>query len=332
MTANFETALAQTRSGYVVAIGDDDGLMPDSVNQVAHIIRETGYAAVTSSSVYYAWPDYPVESDRDMILIRDVRRGVKTLHAKSEAAKRIRCRGEERDYVWGLPSLYRGFVNTEIIERARKHGRYFHSITPDAYSAFVNSFFIDSYLYSRRPFTIEGVSGKSNGASQLIGRDASEEGKYLVENDIAFIDELVYTPSASIILAEAFLQAKRQFPEHSKDYDFDIEMVCQSARRNARGGNTARVHEAVERILKMHGKQQKKEPLRSLMYRMYRILVDSFVMIEIDCDQAGVKDVYQASILAHRVLQEGKHRNCREGAEVLAGRIVRKLAGSEVRP
>lgn len=329
MTSNFEFALAHVRPGYVLSIGDDDGLMPNAIGQAADLISQTGFAAVTSSSVYYAWPNFPVEELRNIMLVRDVRRGVKTMNARKEASQRIRCRGEERNYVWGLPSVYRGFVSTDIINRARKDGRYFHSITPDAYSAFVNSFFIDNYVYSSYPFTIEGVSGKSNGASQLIGKDGTEERKFLTENDMPFCDQLVYTPSAPIILAEAFLQASKQFPEYSKGYDFDVEMVCQSARHDARGVNANRVHQAVEQILKMHGKRGKPEPLRSLFYRMCSVVLDAFVMLKLNCEEYNVTDVYKASQLAYQVLQQGQRRSWHEAAQIAARKIAEKLTRGE---
>lgn len=325
MTGNFEFALAQVRPGYVVSIGDDDGFMPNAINQVADLISQTGFSAITSSSIYYAWPNFPIEELRNKLVVRDVRQGVKTVNARDEATQRIRCQGEERYYVWGLPSVYRGFISTEIIERARKQGSYFHSVTPDAYSAFVNSFFIDTYAYSRYPYTIEGVSGKSNGASQLIGRDASEEQKYLTENDIPFIDQLVYAPSAPIIMAEAFLQASRQFPECSKGYDLDIQMICKAAQINTRGGNVARVNEAVDQILRMHGKKGKSESLRALLYRTSHTFLDAILSVEIDCERHGVKDVYEASLLAQRTLHEG--RCWHQGLQVLGKKAIKKLRG-----
>lgn len=326
MTGNFEFALADVRPGYVLSIGDDDGLMPNAISQAAELIAETGFAAVTSSSIYYAWPSFPIEELRSTMVVRDVRRGVEIRNARKEASQRIKCCGEEKYYVWGLPSVYRGFVSTSVIDCARKNGRYFQSITPDAYSAFVNSFFIDKYLYSQYPFTIEGVSGKSNGASQLIGKDAAEEQKYLAENDIPFSDELVYTPSAPIIMAEAFLQAKRQFPDRAKGYVFQIEMVCQSARRYALGDNAAKVHQAVEQILKMHGKKEKPEPLRSWFYRLSHMILDAYRTVQFNCAQFGVTDVHQASLFAHQALQDRRACSWHERVRIIEGKILKRIS------
>ena len=119
-----------------------------------------------------------------MALVRDLGTAVISKTAAEEVARLVSFTGLEHRYVWGLPSVYRGFINSTVIERARVNGRYFNSVTPDAYSAFVNSFFLERYLYLETPLTIEGVSGKSNGASQNIwqrqqGGGSIPEGKMI---------------------------------------------------------------------------------------------------------------------------------------------------------
>src|SRR5882672_8176756 len=49
MAKNWEFALSHVNSGWVAIIGDDDGLMPESVRKVAEIISDTDVQAIRSS-------------------------------------------------------------------------------------------------------------------------------------------------------------------------------------------------------------------------------------------------------------------------------------------
>lgn len=330
MSGNFEFALGHVKPGYVISIGDDDGLMPGALQLASDVLRQTGLRAIASSSVYYVWPNFPAEHMRNLMLIRDTRKGLSILSGKQEAAKRASFRADTHRYVWGLPTIYRGIVSTEVINLGRRDGRYFHSVTPDAYSGFVNCFHLDHYAFLRQPLTIEGVSGRSNGAAQLIAKDRSEEERYLRENDIAFSSELVYTPAAPVILAEAFLQARNQFPEAASHIDFDIGRVCRQALREAgRGPNSERVKCAVREICRHHGierppRMNASDFILELIHRMSGTLI----MCELNCTPFGVLDVHDASVIANRALNDREFRGGATGLRLLTQKVGRVLKRS----
>ena len=56
MSHNWEFALSHVSDGWVTIIGDDDGLLPDSLYKVAQIVQATDIKAIRSSVCYYAWP------------------------------------------------------------------------------------------------------------------------------------------------------------------------------------------------------------------------------------------------------------------------------------
>lgn len=327
MTANFEFGLSYVKPGFVTSIGDDDGIMPNAIEKVAALLADSGVKAVASNSVYYAWPSFPVEAQRNHMLIRDTRSGVEVKNARSEVKALASFRGKERNYVWGMPTVYRGFVDTEIIDKAKRNGRYFHSVTPDAYSAFVNSFLIDNYLFVRDPLTLEGVAGKSNGASQLIGLNSAEESRYLQENDLPFHAGLSYAPVSSIILAECYLQARDIFPEYCVDHDFALERVCRAALREAAPSNRVRVQRAVDEILaksRLNGSSGEVSLARKIANSLGRF-TGVFHMCELDCTQFGVTDVFGASLLADFVLQFTRAAAVDRGVNLIAKKIVRKI-------
>lgn len=327
MTGNFEFSLGHVQDGYVCFLGDDDGLMPRAIDAVTSIARESDAGAITSSSVYYAWPSFPLETLRNVALVRDFRSSTEWRSAKDEVAQLVSYRGREKEYVWGLPSLYRGFVKADVVKKGVREGRYFHSVTPDAYSAFVNAFFIDRYVYMRRPLTIEGVSGKSNGASQIFGTDAREEKAYLSENDIPIYPDLVYAPSPAIVLAEAYLQARARFPEHCANHDFSVARVCAAALRdNFPGPNRERVAAAVAQIRQRHGigAVDRRSVLAAFVDLVSR-LRKSLGTMEVRCSRFGVADVYGAALVVDHLLTLHRGGATRIGIERAWDKLKTKL-------
>ena len=330
MTSNFEFALSHVDAGFAISLGDDDGLMPNAVRMAADIITQEKVDAITSNSIYYAWPSFPIESMRDKMILRDIyKNSVEIRNAKSEIIRLVSYQGSERNYVWGMPGLYRGFVHTDVIKKAKGTARYFRSVTPDAYSAFVNSFFLKDFAYSYYPFTIEGVSGRSNGASQIIGLNSSEEKKYVSENDIEFNPDLSYAPSPMIILAEAYLQARANFPEHCADHDFSLARVCRAAMREAAGPNKSRVEEAVREIIAKNGivplrKYTLGDAFEIAFGKLSRILNS----MEVDCRAFEVKDVHSASLLAHFIVNNNHRGATASGWKLMAKKVSRKLLHS----
>lgn len=56
MSHNWEFALSHIADGWVTIVGDDDGLLPGSLQKVAALIRSTGTLAVQSATCRYQWP------------------------------------------------------------------------------------------------------------------------------------------------------------------------------------------------------------------------------------------------------------------------------------
>ena len=56
MSANWELALSHILTGWVTILGDDDALLPGSLEFVNQIIQETGTKAVRSNGCNYVWP------------------------------------------------------------------------------------------------------------------------------------------------------------------------------------------------------------------------------------------------------------------------------------
>jgi glycosyltransferase involved in cell wall biosynthesis len=249
MSENFDFGLSQVSEGFVMIMGDDDGLFPGAIQRVWRIIREYQVKAVVSSSCSYVWPNHQDKSLQNSmswnpdssIVIRD---------SKAWIEKMLSFRPF---YTFDLPGLYMGFVHIDIVKSMTIDSTFFRSMTPDAYSAFACAVALDKYAFSGRPFCIAGASGRSNGASYWRESEKTEAESFFKENTLEFHPSLRICPSYRVIAAEAFLRLKEAFPEKSKQYQLDIRLLLSSALAEASPLNKQRIKEAVFEMAVLHG-------------------------------------------------------------------------------
>jgi hypothetical protein len=322
MTGNYEFALSHAQPGLVAIIGDDDGLMPGAVARVADIVMQTKAEAISGLSVLYAWPSHLSENTRNRMYFPKVSSKIEEKDPRRDVATLISYRGGNVRF-WHLPMIYHGFVSTSVIERAKRNGEYFHSITPDVYASIANAMVVEKFFHISWPLTIEGSSGRSIGASQSSGISGAEEAKFLGENDLSFHSDLVYAPSLHILIAEAYLQVQERFPDACKEHEFDISRICGAALRDASGANKDRIIKAVNEILAKHNvAAEDPHTVLAPVTTAWKRFIDAFAGGEVDCTVFGVRDVYHASLLADHLL-----RVCYGGEGVSFGilRVLQKL-------
>jgi hypothetical protein len=191
MSENFEFGLSRVSEGFVLFLGDDDGLLPGAIRRVNTIVEKTGVRAITSGIAQYVWPNYPDENVRNK-MSWSIREDVE-IRRSSEWIRNVLS--FKPLYTFDLPGLYCGFVRIDTINSMKKNGVFFRSQTPDAYSAFACAVALDIYAFSHRPFAIHGASGRSNGASYFHKQDKSESNKFFAENTIPFHPMLKVCPS-----------------------------------------------------------------------------------------------------------------------------------------
>jgi glycosyltransferase involved in cell wall biosynthesis len=185
MARNWEFALSHVEDSpenFVFYCGDDDALLPHALEDVAGILNDTGVRAVAWRKADYNWPSWPKQHQRNLLLIP-----VENSLIEHTARETL------RDVAWmwlpyyRCPVLYNSFVDASVLHSIRRRdGQFFHSSIPDAYSGFASLSLIDRYLYSTRPFSINGGSGHSNGAAFDIGlaSGAALRARFTQEQDI----------------------------------------------------------------------------------------------------------------------------------------------------
>jgi glycosyltransferase involved in cell wall biosynthesis len=327
MTGNYEFALSHVRPGLVAILGDDDGLMPGAAAEAADLVGQTGAKAIVSYMIEYNWPSHQLESVRNRMYIRKISRRVRWRNSKNEMRKLLAfVQGGRRYNYWELPTIYRGFVTTEVIKAASYGGRYFHSMTPDVYAALVNSLLLDRFLRLDRPLFIEGISGRSVGASQAYGIDKTEEKRFVEENENPFHPDLVYAPSIRLIIAETYLQARFRFPELCNGYEFSLARVCAAAVRDAVGPNKDRIEQAVREVLAKHKLAATDSKMLSpSSFDIWEQRLEGLMGADVDCKRFGVDDVYQASVLAHHLLTLRHEGGMKSGPLLLLSKLRNKI-------
>jgi len=219
MSENWEFALSHVTGDFVMFLGDDDGLLPNACSDIASIIVTTFTKAIVWSKPNYNWPSNLLSPNViDLKICYDL--------VEMESRLLLKAVADGRTSYGRLPVLYAGFVSMEtIIAIKNKTGNFFHSITPDVYSGIVLADALPNYLYSFRPFSINGGSGHSNGFASVSHKQKAQI--FFTENSIEI------NPNISIILgsiqtnvAEAFLQAQKV--NLLKNYHLQLKRVHQN--------------------------------------------------------------------------------------------------------
>ena len=212
MTDNFEFALSHVADGFVIFIGDDDGLLPNALIQLDAIITAHHCQAITWQKPDYFWPTFLDPNYANVLRVPLASRD--TIEERNCAAMLSKVADFKVLYT-SLPIVYHGCVDSAVIRRiTERTGRFFHSSIPDAYSAIALSCALDTYHYSTQPFSITGLSGHSAGAGYLsstqnVSRDRDNAGaRWFNENTVSFHPDLVMFPSLPILTAESFFQVR----------------------------------------------------------------------------------------------------------------------------
>ncbi len=161
MAHNFEFALSQVDQGWIVMLGDDDGLVAGRLEPTVAVLEDSGLQALSSETCFYNWPR--VTSDREPALTVPLETRVDVVRsgdAVEDILKLVRPKAR-------LPQTYTGgIVHADVIRAGRaKDGTFYQSQIPDIYSSFAITASVERYLYSKAPFAIAGRSSHSIGAA-----------------------------------------------------------------------------------------------------------------------------------------------------------------------
>jgi hypothetical protein len=213
MLNNFEFALKQVKPGFVIALGGDDGLLPNGIQGMCDILLQTGMELLAWPAPAYYYPNTRGISGQ-LCIYRE--KGIKIIDSNQFLAEQAKNLSYSSDLQ--SPMFYvKGVVSTKLIEKVRQrtsNGQFYSCPTPDGYSGIVLAGEVSKYAYSGRPFSIFGVSPTSQGLTYLSNK---EEDKKISENFFKSAasrpmhQELAsqqYSPLISLMTVDYLLTAK----------------------------------------------------------------------------------------------------------------------------
>lgn len=306
MSHNWEFALAHATGDYVAYIGDDDGLMPNSLGYVAESISETQTAAFICRKPLYYWPNMPAEDYRN-ILVLYLKNSVEKMNSHDVLEKITALESLDK-----APLIYDGFIKREIIEKIKNmSGRFFNSQIPDVYSSIALLGTIPNYYFTTKPFLIQGISSKSTGASYLgFGGTADSATQFYSEENIPFHSDLITSPSSYTLMAESLLQA-RDNVNTDADYDFDKKVLIKKSMESAVAMEPQKYKEVVDSV-KFAGETYQLQsyaaemianhpnsPSSRVPFKMgYNFLKDT---LAVNLDEKKVGNIYEAGFECERL-------------------------------
>lgn len=310
MSENWEFALSKATGDWVTIIGDDDGLLPNCLEKVSSLVKNTEVDFIMSNYCFFIWPSlkgtrsgYLYVPSRSGCVMRD---GSKWLHKVMMGYESYST----------LPMLYTGgFASMSAINRWKAHnGKFYHSCTPDVYSAIVFAKTIGKYAYSYEPFAIAGVSGHSNGAgfSSNINREQNPHKMFLEEVNIPFHPHMPmcadgsYPKATYALIYESYLQASNIDDSFKKiDPQEQLTTILATGVFNWNKERSKSVLEWGKIFADMHQLDYDKVKKKAIAKRYLLKLIwlpggisNVFNYVIPDPDQCLIKDVYQASIVS----------------------------------
>lgn len=328
MSHNWEFALSHVVDGWVTIIGDDDGLLPGSLDKVANIIQSTDIRAIRSTVVAYAWPSLTGKGFGRLVV--PLSSGYKVRDSKIQLEKVLRGSA----HYTGLPMLYNGgFVDMSVLlEMKRKTGAFYKSLTPDIYSAVSIPHIIGKFIYSLEPFAINGASVHSGGTSFLSGgTNQAPAEKFLSEENIPYHTNLplckdgTYPLSIQAAIYEAYFQSEKLWEKPvNLNFEQQLEVILALAGKHRDsvhewGKIFAGTHNLNYDKIALHAKWKKISLSLSLNIQQLFRRINSYRTGSHVCP---IKDVYSASIAAStvRALAPSRINNIFNLIGFLAGR------------
>jgi glycosyltransferase involved in cell wall biosynthesis len=331
MSSNWEFALSHVeidQQRYVTFVGDDDGLMPNALQDLNELIKTIGDVdAITWAKAQYSWKN--CIANRNILSI-PLKKKLARLDTKSILEKILTFDVPSKGLPYEkLPCLYNSFVRTTNIQAVKsKSARFFNSMIPDVYSAMALSSVIDYHYWSDRPYSVNGASKHSNGTSNSAGNSLEEKQaalKFISEIDIPFHPNLLYGSAIPILIAESALQVKDHL---GFDVRIDIDKMLQRSFEQAKysgASNRMEVLHDISVIATNYGIDNAKyadevnlkglNKSKTLLFRWLKnALVGNYAFmalfallrvntLRINGDIAKLGNIYDATILTSQVLR-----------------------------
>lgn len=213
MLNNFEYALQHVKPGFVIALGGDDGLMPDGITGMRDVLRDTSMDLLTWPAPRYIYPN--VTGLNGQLQIRCFR-GSKIINSHQFLSRQARNLHYIGDFE--CPMFYvKGVASLKLIDKVRERSvnrRFYSCPTPDGYSGIVLSGEVSHFAFSGKPFSIYGSSSDSQGIVYMSNEDKAKKASTMFFQDVLSrpmhreLASQPYSPLITLMTADYLLTAR----------------------------------------------------------------------------------------------------------------------------
>ncbi|MGD0950821.1 MAG: glycosyltransferase family 2 protein [Methanotrichaceae archaeon] len=205
MSQNWELAISHAEGEYIILIGDDDGLLLNSLWKIDQLLKVLGVRALSWIHVGYNWPNSIIATNKLTIplVVRN-----EVLQSREVISNYADCKAG----LPFLPGLYHSAIHKDLIALLReKTGRVFDALSHDVYAGFAFAYLAQSYVMIGAPMSIDGHSVESGHCNVLYAKDSPALKEFDALNIKAHIvchPQIPDVPVAPAIIADSFQRAK----------------------------------------------------------------------------------------------------------------------------
>ncbi len=315
MRDNFEFALAQVTNGYVIALGGDDGLLPDCIWKMYKIIKETKTELLTWPMAKFTYSTSEGSSKNIFTFPRNVKHYTKTIKSKDFFDKIT------SNYLYQIdecPMFYmKGVASIELINKVKRRTHdncFYYCPTPDGFSGIVLAGEVSEYIYTNEPLTIGGTTTKSQGQNyRRTDSKSRQEAEQFFNDNIrrtmhASLASQQYSPLEPLMTADYLLTA-RDLPgwpgvKITEDIDFEKLIRCTfnfMSKANYANEVLVRELEILQEIARQHNLS---ELFKTLLLTTKRKIIKQdniygFALthsVRFEGSSLGINNIYDASI------------------------------------
>jgi glycosyltransferase involved in cell wall biosynthesis len=215
MLENFEAGLDLLRGDYVIALGSDDILMPNSLQIIQKRIEHDNIQLMTWVTAAYFYQGTKDAYGQLVIPNKNLDGSIENIVSSeflSRLAKNLNYMLDE-----DCPMIYvKGIVQRSLIEQVRERsgGRFYSCSTPDGYSGVVLAGEVNSFHKLNAVLTMHGVSPSSAGVNYVSANSESNDlsQKFFADSTKRSLHKDLsgapYSPLLSIMTADFLLTAR----------------------------------------------------------------------------------------------------------------------------
>jgi glycosyltransferase involved in cell wall biosynthesis len=232
MLLNFENGLKYCTGDYIIVLGSDDGLMPNSLKLVSDLISKSGAELITWPTAAYFYSGTKDKTSQLIVPNAIGSEGERWITTESFLERQRKNLSYVSDKE--CPMLYvKSVASKSLVERVIKKsgGKFYSCSTPDGYSAFAFLCEVDKYLYSNKPFSLHGVSPSSAGVNyvQKVSDEADLSSKFFKHSKNRPMHHKLgsqdYSPLISIMTVDFLLTSQDVVGEGRIEHTIDYKLL-----------------------------------------------------------------------------------------------------------